>query len=208
VQSLLAAAERLLVEEGIDAVTTSRVAAECGTSVGGLYRFFPNREAILASLAAAYRARTAETASALLDRVGGDTSLDELTAEAIDDLVRTYRELPGYRILWMGRHLDRDQLVLGDEANRQIAALLASALARRLADGGGPDVERVARVAVEIGDALLQLAFRVDPFGDAAYIAETKRSLLAYVESALEDIELHREVARRRTKRRGPTAGR
>ena len=189
-------------------MTTSRVAAECETSVGGLYRFFPNREAILASLTTTYRARIAEVASALLERVGADTSLEELTSEAIDDFVRTYRELPGYRVLWMGRHLDHDQLVLGDEANRQIATLLASALGRRLADGGGPDVERVARVAVEVGDAALQLAFRVDPFGDAAYIAETKRSLLAYLESALEDIELHREVARRRTKRRRGTGSR
>lgn len=45
--ALLAATERLVAEEGIDAVTTTAVAAAAGVSIGTLYRYFADREGLL-----------------------------------------------------------------------------------------------------------------------------------------------------------------
>jgi AcrR family transcriptional regulator len=42
---------RLLEKGGLDALTTNAVAASAGVSVGTLYQFFPNKEAILDTLA-------------------------------------------------------------------------------------------------------------------------------------------------------------
>jgi AcrR family transcriptional regulator len=42
---------RLLEKDGIDALTTNAVAASAGVSIGTLYQFFPNKEAILDALA-------------------------------------------------------------------------------------------------------------------------------------------------------------
>lgn len=47
--ALLAATERLVAEEATDAITTTRIAAETGVSVGTLYRYFADREALLLS---------------------------------------------------------------------------------------------------------------------------------------------------------------
>ena len=44
---LLDAAETLLVREGAEALTTTRIAAEAGVSVGSLYRWFPDKAAIV-----------------------------------------------------------------------------------------------------------------------------------------------------------------
>ncbi|MBO6903229.1 MAG: TetR/AcrR family transcriptional regulator [Rhizobiaceae bacterium] len=44
---LLAAVERVVAAEGPEAVTTTRIAAETGVSVGTLYRYFADREALL-----------------------------------------------------------------------------------------------------------------------------------------------------------------
>ncbi|MEC9344176.1 MAG: helix-turn-helix domain-containing protein [Pseudomonadota bacterium] len=44
---LLEVTERLVASEGCEAVTTTRVAAESGVAVGTIYRYFPNREALL-----------------------------------------------------------------------------------------------------------------------------------------------------------------
>ena len=45
--ALLAATEELVTDRGIEAVTTTSVAAAAGCSVGSLYRYFADREALL-----------------------------------------------------------------------------------------------------------------------------------------------------------------
>jgi AcrR family transcriptional regulator len=51
VQLILEATQRLLEKGGLDALTTNAVAASAGVSIGTLYQFFPNKEAILDTLA-------------------------------------------------------------------------------------------------------------------------------------------------------------
>ena len=46
-EAIVGAADELLRTQGVDAVTTRNVAARAGVSVGALYQYFPNKEAIL-----------------------------------------------------------------------------------------------------------------------------------------------------------------
>lgn len=50
VDVMLDAAARILIKDGYAAFTTNRVAEKAGVSVGSLYQYFPNKEAILAEL--------------------------------------------------------------------------------------------------------------------------------------------------------------
>ena len=52
VDAILEAAVRVLVREGAARFTTVRVAAAAGVSVGSLYQYFPNKEALLFRLQA------------------------------------------------------------------------------------------------------------------------------------------------------------
>ena len=51
---ILEAAKRVLIQEGYDGTTTNRVAQVAGVSIGSLYQYFPNKEALVASLAEAH----------------------------------------------------------------------------------------------------------------------------------------------------------
>jgi len=55
-EALVEAAARILETEGRAALTTNRIAERAGASVGSLYQYFSNREAIVAALAARERA--------------------------------------------------------------------------------------------------------------------------------------------------------
>ncbi len=44
------AAIRILEEEGLEALSTNAIAARAGVSIGTLYQYFPNREALLEAL--------------------------------------------------------------------------------------------------------------------------------------------------------------
>jgi len=50
VDSLLEATARVLVRDGFDGLTTNAVAAAAGVSIGSLYQYFPNKEALVAAL--------------------------------------------------------------------------------------------------------------------------------------------------------------
>ena len=50
VDTLLAATARLLVTRGFDSLTTNQVADAAGVSIGSLYQYFPNKEALVAAL--------------------------------------------------------------------------------------------------------------------------------------------------------------
>ncbi len=52
VEALLDATARVLTKEGYDRASTNRIAATAGVSVGSLYQYFPNKEALVAALVA------------------------------------------------------------------------------------------------------------------------------------------------------------
>ncbi|HAY09289.1 MAG TPA: TetR/AcrR family transcriptional regulator, partial [Thauera sp.] len=46
-EAIIDAASEILQTQGVDAVTTRKVAARAGVSVGAVYQYFPDKEAIL-----------------------------------------------------------------------------------------------------------------------------------------------------------------
>ena len=50
VDALLEATARVLVKEGYDRASTNRIAEVAGVSIGSLYQYFPNKEALVAAV--------------------------------------------------------------------------------------------------------------------------------------------------------------
>ena len=50
VDAILTAAAHILTEDGYDNANTNRIAKRAGVSVGSLYQYFPNKEAIVTAL--------------------------------------------------------------------------------------------------------------------------------------------------------------
>ena len=92
VDRILGAAARIFDERGYRATTTNHVAAEAGVSIGSLYQYFPNKDALLVALAEHHLGDAAERFGGHLARLRddepdlGDTvrSLVELTVELND----------------------------------------------------------------------------------------------------------------------------
>lgn len=64
VDSLVEAAGQLVAENGLDALTTVRVAERTGVSVGSLYQYFSNKEALVAALVARMNRELGEAVNA------------------------------------------------------------------------------------------------------------------------------------------------
>lgn len=89
---ILEAARRILYEEGIDALTTRRVAEQSGVGVGSLYQYFPNRDAILARLAEEEARRESQALQRHYAKVRR-LPLEEYLGQAVARIVESERRM-------------------------------------------------------------------------------------------------------------------
>jgi AcrR family transcriptional regulator len=100
VESMVQATTRVLLKEGYEACTTNRVAEMAGVSVGSLYQYFPNKEALVVAVMERYQAELQE---AMVARLAELATADLKTA--VRSMVSAFLEVPRlqprlYRVLF------------------------------------------------------------------------------------------------------------
>ena len=87
---MIVAAERVLAEGGVVGLTTNRIAEVAGVSIGSLYQYFPNKEAVAAALIDRYVATFIGTATKLIaDNASADpVAIVNAIGEAVTQLFR------------------------------------------------------------------------------------------------------------------------
>jgi AcrR family transcriptional regulator len=123
VRAILEAAVRVLRRDGAAGFTTSRVAEQAGVSVGSLYQYFPNKQAILFRLQAEEWATTAD----LLDGILSDERLaaPERLRAAMRAFFRSeYDEVSLRRALGDAEQLYRDAPQAQEQRERGYPLLL------------------------------------------------------------------------------------
>lgn len=172
IESLLDAAAAIIDAEGIDTLTTSAVAARSGSSVGVVYRYFPNIQSLLRALAVRNLEQYTDRVFAALvaDSREWRTALDA----AIDTFIDMYRTVPGFRALRFGDVIN-DRFLDPTLSNNGVLALaFAGILGEKY--GFEPTDELVfeLEVLVEIEDALMQRAFLMERSGDDRFIQKAR----------------------------------
>lgn len=157
-QQILDTTAALLERVGFDDLTTILVAKELGISVGTLYHYYPNKQAILHALGVSW---LEEMSAALQDIAGWEVenlSVKVVVDRAIERLAEVYRNqrglLPLVQALWAVPELrkldeEHDNLVLG-QMSRLFQRMEISA------DKG--ELNRLAKVFLELTHALLLMA--------------------------------------------------
>jgi len=87
VETLLDATARVLAREGYDRASTNRIAAKAGVSVGSLYQYFPNKEALVATLVARHNREMLQLLRDALEKVASfdlATAMRELVRATVD----------------------------------------------------------------------------------------------------------------------------
>jgi AcrR family transcriptional regulator len=161
VRAIVEAGLRVLEERGPQAITTNHIAERAGVSIGSLYRYFPNKEAILAAI---YEERAAREAS---DAASGDW-VGELAGLPLEQIVRQI----------VGHQFDRHRDALSLDGDFYRAHHRAFSIAPRV----GPE-----RLDRWIGCVLERnrTALRVDNMDHAAFLLT--RGISAIVRIAVEE---------------------
>ncbi len=176
--ALLDAAAAVVDEVGFDRITTAMVAERAGASIGTVYRYYPDRVAVLQALreraVQRYRQRIVEELAAATPQNWWDAVDCSVTA-----FVGLYRSEPGFRIMGF---TDRDGTVATDQLDSvSFARQLASVLVEEFGLGGGPELIFRLEVTFEMADSLLSRAFQTNPEGDERFITECRRIMHNYL---------------------------
>ncbi|WP_353941617.1 TetR/AcrR family transcriptional regulator [Streptomyces sp. HUAS MG91] len=180
---ILDACADLLDEVGYEQLSTRAVAAAADVPIGSVYRFFTNKRAMVDALAQRNLERYAERVTGRLATIAADDWRAAMDA-VLDEYLAMKRTAPGFSLVDFGT-----QIPVGDPdsaPNLRVADTLTDLLAPHLGRTADDALRRTFLVAVESADALVRLAFRLDPAGDERIITETRELLRAYLTRTLD----------------------
>ena len=163
---ILDTAAALLDEVGVEAFTTNLLAARSGERVRTVYRYFPNKHAVIAAVAE--RLAEAESGHVLAFATVADPTVD--ARAAIDRVLRGYlegaRSQPGFMAIRKAMRAVPALMEIERRANAVLIQELAKALAQRGWKGPPARLRAVATVVVETVAAVLDRAL-ASPATDA-----------------------------------------
>ncbi len=204
VETLLDATARVLTREGYDRASTNRIAATAGVSVGSLYQYFPNKEALVAALVARHNRQMLELLRDALKEVASfdlATAIGELVRAAVDAhlvdsaLHRIFAE----QVPRLG------QLAKIDALQQETFLMVRAYLEERRAEISVPDLDSATAICVTAVEALTHefVINRPEALdGDRdRFIGEVTRLIVGYLRPA--DGATPRAAAPRRRARTG-----
>jgi AcrR family transcriptional regulator len=181
--AILDAAGELLKEGGPDALTTSALADRTGLRVRNVYRYFRDRQAIMATLAQRMNARI-ESAIADADLSDPNRSLERMVDDLVERVLSAAASEPAAVQIRAAMRTSRDLQSIDAASDKRIAALLADALRQR---GARARRDRLAAglfvLVTAIGAALDRAALDTDERDRAALIREVKRMAHVYIQT-------------------------
>jgi AcrR family transcriptional regulator len=180
VEAVLRACSALLGKIPLEEITTTRIAEEAGLSVGALYRFFPDKQAILDAVAVRhmqeFRARMARVLVRAAFRSG-----PEFLGRLLDAYVEYLDAHPDFRALALGGHISALARESQTRPGSGPAGLLRAFMKRRLGVRDSVTLDLRLRMAIEAGERMIAYAYGQEPEERRRVLAELKRMLARYL---------------------------
>lgn len=141
--ALLARVEEIVATEGAEAVTTTSLANRTGVSVGSLYRYFADREALLLAAYDATVDRIASACAKQLASLSRDTPVEDAARRLLEVYLMTAEAIPAHTGLLKAmrsiRTLDDEQ----DASNVTIIRNLIGPFLKKFSPAAHPDPARL-----------------------------------------------------------------
>jgi AcrR family transcriptional regulator len=184
VARLLDAAAAIIDEAGVEAATTRAIAERAGVAYPSLYRFYADREEILEQLLERHLADLDAQAVAA-EGTWQITSIEDVIDRELDLHIAYYEEHPSAARLWLSGRSSPTVIAHVRERTRVLAERMRTALI-----GAGlipPETDsRVLLLVVELGDRILDVAFRGSSTHDPVIIQLGRTALKAFALEALD----------------------
>lgn len=137
VDAIFEATTQVLLADGLQRLTTTRVAERAGVSVGTLYQYYPNKQSLLCELLKLHLARISHDVESAATHSHHQT-IQVMVRRVVTAFVaaKTFNIEESRALYAVASELDAVQLVIeaGSRINTALAAMLATAVNRDIAD--------------------------------------------------------------------------
>lgn len=178
VERILDAAEQVFVEHGFGGATMQLIADRAESSVGSLYHFFPNKEAVVEALGARYAAAVRETNERAMPLTMVHLPTDQLFDRILGAQVEFIERTPAFDAVHHAVH--RHCPAIYDALNQALVGHVGQFLALRYPTM--PEQERTASAMVSVAavHAIVELASRLPAAHREAVIREAHQMFVRH----------------------------
>jgi AcrR family transcriptional regulator len=185
VQAILEAAAQVFQRHGYAAGTTNRIAERAGVSIGTLYQYFPNKDAILVALVHRHIAESTAALQPHLQRLSSGAHFDDVLPDIVNSMVAMHAVAPGlHRVLFEETQLPPTLRTELEELEDRLAELVAQALATDPSTAPN-DPHLTARIVISAIEGLThRLVLRPPPGATpGAIVHEITELVRAYIQT-------------------------
>ncbi len=181
VERIIEATRALVIERGVDGVTTNKVAERAAVNIASLYQYFPNKEALLGAVVESYFRTVTRAANDLLDALG-DVSVEDSTRLWARLAVEQFRANGGFLAELMRNQNMFIALPAGRELEHRLMEAMRRFLLRQRDKLSVPDLERAIYIGFNACNAVLtrHLLEPVPYYRDEEIVEELARLMARY----------------------------
>lgn len=194
IDAILAAAAAAIAKGGLAGVTMHALARQARTSIGSLYHFFPDRDAVLDALYERHRIAIRQI-TRQFDEIPSTTWLELSAAATIERLIIPYVEYMQRNVDYLPLRHSRTSVQAYKADDADFLRVIRHVIDIRLPGTDRTERQIYAAVLQAAAAGIVQVGFQTDPLHAEAHLREIPRVLAAY----LADIEA--SVRRRRKAR-------
>jgi AcrR family transcriptional regulator len=181
-EAIVEAGAQLLVEDGYHQLTTNRLAERAGVSIGSLYQYFPNKEAVIASVVERFADRQFEILVEGIEELA-DAPTRRVVRHLVDALLEAKRAEPELSRVLLQELPQIGQVDVMRDWTERACQMVAWALEQRSDDIDVDDLEMAAFMTVTAGHGIIQstLLDRPELLEGDALAEHTTRMMLRYL---------------------------
>lgn len=178
-ERILECAAAVMAEKGSEAFRMSDIVERTGIPFGSLYQYFPDKAAIIGTLAERCNAIGRACVARDLATVKTMADLHPALGHIVDSYYRMFMDEPMMRDIWQATQADRALQKLDEEDGAVLAGLLAEAV-RPIAGGASPAaIARYAQLVMTLIAAAVRHAIALPPAEGRRVLALFKQLLPA-----------------------------
>jgi AcrR family transcriptional regulator len=181
-ECILEVAQQLIEEKGSEHVKMSEIAELAEISIGSLYQYFPDKRAIVRSLAMSYAAESRACVRAALESVCNEEDLRTAFSELVDQYYRIVLDKPVMRDISSALRSDKELMHIELAESKACGALLAAAIRRVYPRTEARRVGAQAFLIWQLGEETMRLAVAHKRSEGALLVDAYKRMSLRAIE--------------------------